>query len=156
LDDLAELLNTGRLKRTFGGEEYSAPLSFSWGAGDLRRPLQMSKDLSEGARIWHSPGLINALQSVDLISGDIPISKRRAQTKDLVQRAIEFGQIVGDRFYLSVEELLKLILMEEHKLTQEDLDDYLNRPRGMVHSGLMMHVAKGKKGEGGRGETGGC
>lgn len=152
LDDLGELLNTGRLKRTFGGEEYSAPLSFSWGAGDLRRPLQMNKNLSEGTPIWHSPGLINALQSVDIIAGDIPISKRRAEAKELVKQAINFGQIVGDRFYLSIEDLLQLILLEQHKLTNEDLEDYLNRPREMIHSGLMMHVSKGKKGEGGVGQ----
>lgn len=39
LSDLNEILSTGRLKRTFGGVEYAVPLSMSWGAGDLKRPI---------------------------------------------------------------------------------------------------------------------
>jgi len=152
LNDVTELLNTGRLKRTFGGQEYAAPLSFSWGAGDLRRLVSLTKDLDEGTPIWHSPGLINALQAVEILSKETPLSKRREQTKELVKKAIKFGQIVGDRFYLSVEELLQLILLEHHKLTPEDIEEYLNRPREMIHSGLMVHVSKGKKGEGSVGQ----
>ena len=43
LQDIDILLTTGRLKRTFGGIEYSAPLSASWGAGDLRRPTLLQR-----------------------------------------------------------------------------------------------------------------
>ncbi len=147
LDDLLELLNTGRLKRIFSGEEYSAPLSFSWGAGDLRRQFPLSRDLSEGTRVWHSPGLINALQAVDIVSGDLPIPKRREKVKKLIQTAIASSDLVGDRFFLSVETLLELILLGHHALTYDDLNEYLNRPKEMAMSGLMVHVAT--KGSGG-------
>lgn len=36
LIDLADIVSTGRLKRTFGGIEYTAPLNGSWGNGDLK------------------------------------------------------------------------------------------------------------------------
>lgn len=54
LEDVSEMLSTGRLKRTFGGNEYSVPLSSSWGKGDLKKPI-----LAKG--VWNSPGLIKAL-----------------------------------------------------------------------------------------------
>ena len=39
LEDLIQLLNTGKLKRIFSGVEYSVPLSPSTGVGDLRKPI---------------------------------------------------------------------------------------------------------------------
>ena len=37
--DLYDLLTTGRLRRVFGGKEYSVPLSLSWGRGDLYKKV---------------------------------------------------------------------------------------------------------------------
>lgn len=51
VDDLFELLGTGRLERTFGGAEFSVPLSPSSGAGDLFRKIENSE------RVLKSPGL---------------------------------------------------------------------------------------------------
>ncbi len=52
--DLYDLLTTGRLRRTFGGKEYTVPLSLSWGRGDLYKkadhhPLRESPSLQHVA-----------------------------------------------------------------------------------------------------------
>ncbi len=152
LTDLIELLGTGRLKRTFGGEEYSAPLSFSSGTGDLKRKIFISKNLQEGVPIWQSPGLINALEVVGVLFGSEPLPKRREALKKLIAEALQNGRFVGERLSLSVEDLLREILLKHHKLSQDDLDEYLHRPQEMVYGGLMMHMSKPGIGKGGVGQ----
>lgn len=61
LKDLYELLMTGKIKRTFGGAEFSVPLSPSSGAGDLLRLVDFSNP-----NFLRSPSLVAAFQSVDL------------------------------------------------------------------------------------------
>ena len=39
LGDMGQLLGTGRILRVYEGAEYAAPLSLSWGVGDLFRPM---------------------------------------------------------------------------------------------------------------------
>lgn len=152
VNDIAELLSTGRMKRTFAGEEFSAPMSLSWGAGDLRRRIPFAKNLEEATPLWRSPGLINALQAVDILSKEDPLSKRRELLQELIVKAVAFGGYVGERFYISVEELIELILLQHHDLTPDDLSEYLNRPSEMVHGGMMMHVSKKGFGKGGVGQ----
>lgn len=65
LRDMDELLSTGRLKRTFGGVEYSVPLSSSWGVGDLLKPFLLSHHLE---RVAKSPGLLLAFKAVEVVS----------------------------------------------------------------------------------------
>ena len=45
LKDLDAMMNTGFIKRTFGGIEYAAPMSYTWGNGDLKKPFLLQKDL---------------------------------------------------------------------------------------------------------------
>jgi len=54
LEDLYELLSTGRLIRVIAGVEYAVPLSLNSGVGDLRRPFSRES--------CHCPGLMNALK----------------------------------------------------------------------------------------------
>lgn len=138
LIDLAELLGTGRLKRTFGGEEFSAPLSGSWGAGDLKRQISLANPLEASVpEIWHSPGLINALESVGILDKKLSLKERRAHLKAACETLLE----PGDRQKMSVENLLQRLLLKELDLTEKDLEEYLSRPTAMIHSGLMMHVS---------------
>ncbi len=58
LKDMDELLSAGRLRRVFGGVEYSVPLSLSTGFGDLKRKI--------GPNARFSPGLIG----FDLVGSD--------------------------------------------------------------------------------------
>lgn len=57
LTDLFDLLHTCRLTRTFSGVEHVAPISLSWGRGDLRRIIDFSNPLT-----WRSPSLRRAIR----------------------------------------------------------------------------------------------
>jgi hypothetical protein len=61
--DLYDLLTTGRLKRVVDGNEYTVPLSLSYGVGDLKRPI--------GLEFRRSPGL-RAVFDVDKVLGADP------------------------------------------------------------------------------------
>lgn len=144
LKDLNELLNTGRLKRTFGGVEYTAPLSTSWGSGDLRKRFNMFRDIDNCVvEIWQSPGFISALTAANVIEKRTPLGKKIIQVKNLVKNILT--QWPGSSYELSVtpEGLLKAILLEHFQITERDVQDYLNRPVGMIHSSLLMQVSKG-------------
>lgn len=56
MQDLLQILNTGQLTRTFGGQEYAVPMSPTAGSGELKK-------LVPRERILFSPGLQSALKS---------------------------------------------------------------------------------------------
>lgn len=143
LMDIRELLETGRLKRTFGGVEYSAPLSTSWGAGDLRKPIFLGKKNLLG----QSPGLVAAFQAMELITKGMKFAEKIAKSKELVSRATSTQQ------FITAEEILRDVLFQHLSLTEKDLEEYEKRPRGMVQAGLLLHVPKAAKGSGGKGEA---
>lgn len=60
LEDLYQLLSTGKLKRTFGGIEHVVPLTTTLGIGDLRKPLFTD----EHALPWESPSLKGAIDPI--------------------------------------------------------------------------------------------
>ncbi len=68
LKDLAELIATGRLIRVVEGVEHAVPLSFSWGAGDLLKPVfvhTLGKNPLETLAL--SPGLQAAFSAAHLL-----------------------------------------------------------------------------------------
>ena len=66
--DLKEMLETGRLKRVSGGMELHAPISTSWGVGDLRKPVLIESGKEEVFReIGYQPGILAALTAAGLI-----------------------------------------------------------------------------------------
>lgn len=152
LFDIYDLLGTGRLKRTFGGIEYTVPLSTSWGAGDLRKPLLLIKNNShEESAIWNAPGLIVALESIGLLDADMTIKKKVEETKSLVLQVLPEWTVQQAYLLTSAEEVLRRILMYHFKLKPQDLLDFENRPRGMVHTSLLMQSAP--TGMGGKSEA---
>lgn len=153
LTDLKELMGTGRLKRTFGGIEYSVPLSVTWGAGDLRKlfPIYVLDDTVQSG-IWESPAMISAFESVDLINKELPTPEKIATAKTLVRGVLSDFSKTQHVIVTSAEDLIKRVLMKRFEVTQEDLQNYDNRPRGMIHSGLMMQVHT-TSGMGGKGEN---
>lgn len=121
LSDVSDILATGRLKRVFGGNEYSVPLSPSWGKGDLKKPVLMQRG-KEGLTppVWKSPGLIKALETVGikldegtLLESDQPL------------------------FFTDAEEIIKKILLRQLKISPQDLKEEENRPRPLS---LMVHA----------------
>jgi hypothetical protein len=153
LHDLDELLSTGRLKRTFGGGEYNVPISSTWGAGDLRRPFGIWRDINHvGNNMWESPGILAGLKAVELIDAETPREAEIQAVKKLVDKALDNWE--GDKPYVftNSEELFKRILLAVLELTPQDIVDYENRPKPMLQSNLMMFTSPTRKTGGSKSE----
>lgn len=147
LKDLSEMLGTGRLKRTFGGVEYSVPISITAGSGDFRKLVQVSRRVDEmKLSLWRSPGLILALETIDILPKDKPLIEKIKLAKEHITKVFASWRAPGEVFYVSIEEIIREILLSHLNLTQKDIVDYLKRPQEMIYSGLLLQVhAKGKK-----------
>lgn len=152
LKDLSELLATGRLKRTFGGIEYAVPLSSSWGAGDLRKVIGIDRlDKEAVENIALSPGILNALEAAKIIDAEKPLPLRGEEAKKIVQDAIYALSTDNQPYILiSAEEIIRYILMRHFGISAKDVEDYENRMKGMLHTGMIQMAVssvKGRKGE---------
>lgn len=148
LMDLNDLLNTGRLKRTYGGVEYSVPMSVSWGAGDLRRVILVDTSLDkETARYWNSPSFIAALEAGGLIGKDDPQEAAREKVLKLL------AANSATRFYLSIGDFFKLIFLNHFQLNEEDLKEYESRPRSLIQSNLLIQSPETAVRTGGKGQA---
>lgn len=74
LEDLYQLLMTGKLKRTFGGVEYAVPMSPTTGIGELRKHWT-------GTPLWQSPSLIRAAEVGECISPVSTLEEKEALIK---------------------------------------------------------------------------
>lgn len=124
LTDMAELLATGRLKRTFGGVEYTAPLSKSWGAGDLKRHclIQRPQDF-EQSHLWLSPGLCAAFESIGLIPHNIPLKDKTALLKKNLQDMLP---TLASPLVQPVD-IIRLAALRHLSLTEQEIQDYEKR-----------------------------
>lgn len=147
LTDINELLNAGRLKRTWSGVEYSVPLSPTWGAGDLKRVVLLSQ-----GDLWLSPGLLAACEASGLISSEETLPEKTAKLKLLVSNALEKG-MRQQTLYGTAEDILKVLLLKHFNITEKELQEYQQRPHGMVQSSLMMQVSQSSSGIGGKGQA---
>lgn len=149
--DLHELLSTGQLKRTFGGIEYVVPLSSTWGAGDLRRPVVLSLHSKESPTdIWNAPGIQVALEETGLI--DANSDEKIKQIQEKIVQALPDWNEKNPTILTNCETILKRIFMLHTGVTENDLIEYALRPKGMIHSGLMMQ-SNFSSGMGGKGEA---
>lgn len=149
LKDLISLLNTGRLKRTFGGIEYAVPLSASWGAGDLKKPFVLYLGESfESSRLWLSPGLENAFSSIGIIDPDLSPRDKQAALKQLLKEYVLSFTSKHPYTWVTAEEVIKQVVLKKLGISQQDLEDYQNRPHGMIHGGLLMQVNASTAGKG--------
>lgn len=139
LKDLSEIMNTGRLKRTFGGIEYVAPISKSWGAGDLKRNLMVNNAAHfDKLELWLSPGLTAAFESMELISSDQSPKHKAEQAKTLLTQVYALELEQNSVFVMSPEIILRRLLLQHLKITENDLTEYAHRPVGMLQSNLMI------------------
>lgn len=150
--DVADLLSIGQLKRTFGGKEYSAPLSPSWGAGDLKKIIMIAAKGEEGGvELWLSPGIQAAFQELALIDGSKPLKSRISQAKNLILSAVEKMSGSKGLIMTSVEEILKQVILSHLELSEQDVKDYENRSvirvgaGGFVQSGHVQPTAHKSK-----------
>lgn len=130
LIDISEMLGTGRLKRTFGGIEYSVPMSVSWGIGDLKKPFVFRPN----SEIWMSPGIMVALESINVIDKTIPLADKLQHIKNLIFNLFpkEFNPQL-----LTVETLLRMILLNHLGITAHDLKEYDERPPSILPTTIV-------------------
>lgn len=150
--DLYDMLGTGRLKRTFGGIEYTVPISTSWGAGDLRKPLLLIMNPSdEESSVWNAPGLILALESAGLLDANAAVEQKVKQTRSLVLHVFPEWGVKQPYILTSIEVILRRILMHHYKLKSQDLHEFENRPRRMIFTDLVVQTSSA--GLGGKSEA---
>lgn len=104
LEDLHQLLTTGKLKRTFSGNSYAVPLSPNIGTRDARRNFF---SLDPKALIHYSPGLRAACELLELIPLEIPDAKKT----EILQQSI--AALAKDKQKMTVEEFLRAIVLEQ-------------------------------------------
>jgi len=152
--DIRELLSTGRLKRTFGGIEYSVPLSQSWGAGDLKKPfyLPLGSHLFEESRIWMSPGLAAAFQSAGLLDAELSATETLEKVKAIILDVIHSLEWNQPFILITAEEIIRKAILRKFGLSEQDVQDYENRPKEMLQSGLLLQVARPGLGGAGKAE----
>lgn len=154
LADLDELLSTGRLKRTFGGIEYAVPLSTSWGGGDLKKTLLLYQTSPEEwqPEVWFSPGLSSAFTEIGLLDKNTSLKQRISQIKQWTLQWAENEKKHAYFIAFSAETLIRYVIMNHLSITQNDLNEYENRPQGMPQTQFMIRMPKSNKGGGGIGE----
>ena len=152
--DLKELLNTGRLKRTFGGNEHSMPMSVSWGSGDLRRPVLLSFwEKEKNSAVWYAPGILYALEAAAILKKEQSLAERCRLTGAYITQVFPEWNEKHPYVLTSAEEIIQRILMHHLGLTPEDLRAYHNRSKGMLHTGLMMQMPPTGRPMGGKGDA---
>lgn len=140
--DIAELLAVGQLKRTFGGKEYTAPLSPSWGAGDLKKLfIAGSKNEDNQIEIWLSPGILEAFIRVGIIEESKPLRSQISESKKLITRILD--HLSGDVGHLmtSAEEILNHAVLAHLGLKLEDVREAEQRTSVIVGPGGLLHAS---------------
>lgn len=141
LRDLDEMMNTGYMRRTFAGQEYSVPMSATWGNGDLRKPLILERDLNINEnKIWMSPGIIAALDAVDFFPEGIQQKEKIHELHAKIQKVVDQLEYPGRIIYTNAEELIRKLLLAEYALSEKQVTEFLERPKGMMQSGIMIHM----------------
>lgn len=142
LKDLMELLSTGRLKRTFGGIEYSVPLSSSWGVGDLKKSFFVALgDGFEKNEVWLSPGLEAAFEAAEIINPELEAQEKSLQMKQHIERAIHSIEWNQPFIMISPEEIIHHVLLQKLNLKEKDLHDFENKPKNMIPTGLILQMS---------------
>jgi len=145
LKDIRDLLNTGRMKRTFAGVEYTVPISSSWGAGDLKRPVIGARDIEELPRpLWEAPGFLVALVAAGVIDEGLSLNERMAATKELIKTF--FGKNHRRFFLTTTEDIFKSLIQETLGLSLQEIEEYESRPKEPFGVGLVVQAPVKKGG----------
>ncbi len=149
LEDISEILSTGRLKRTFGGVEYTVPLSPSWGNGDLKRPILMENNGKQiSPKVWQSPALIAALEVTELFDAKESLRHKVKRAKKIITGVLDAPAKEQPFFLINSEKILQRVLMQHFQITPQDLEEYESRPQEVIQTGLLVHAHEVPKGKG--------
>lgn len=144
LKDIIELLNTGRLKRIFAGFEYSVPLSYNWGVGDLKKRVLFSDQIEiEKMAIWFSPGLINGLEAAGFFSENMKLKEKIDTAKEHVLEVVKALKGSKNYFWITLEDILYQILLKKHDLTDEAVKNYELSQKSVGSSLFYLPTSQG-------------
>ncbi|MBI3211572.1 MAG: hypothetical protein HYZ47_02670 [Simkania negevensis] len=99
LIDLVDLFSIFSVKRTFAGKEHIAPISLSWGEGDLKKRAPLSH-----IPFLYSPAIIEVLGEVRVLDPSLSFQEKG---ETLYQ---EFSSLISKQKFVNVEQFLKKIL----------------------------------------------
>lgn len=141
LKDINELLNTGRIQRVIEGVAYAVPLSHSWGAGDLRKPLFVGQNIEESIlQLRESPGIAAGLEAAGLFNGALSAKERREKSKELTEKALKKLLKNEEKkiYFICAEDVLEAVLLDHNELKPSDVAEFMNRPKEMMQAGLIQ------------------
>jgi hypothetical protein len=119
--DLKDLLELAMLKRTFAGSVFAVPISPTFGSASLKRPFLWTQRINS---VTESIGFLKALEKALIIdpSLDYELQKNEAQ-KVLEKTFFNFRPIV-----ITLETIIKKILLTHLQLTEDDLEHFKEMP----------------------------
>ena len=141
LKDVSEILNTGRLKRTFGGIEYVSPLSRSWGAGDLKKNIPVpNASAFDKLELWLSPGLMAAFEAVGIIDSNLSLKEKIQKAKTLIKKLFS-EEVQQDAFFtINAEKIVRRALLRHLKITEDDLKEYELKTLSQMQGSPLMQA----------------
>lgn len=153
LNDIIELLNTGRITRTFSGKQYSVPLSVSSGVGDLKRPLHIPGDPKKAAEVLSlQPGLMAALEMEGGVDPNSLFKENCARLNKMLFSLFKKKNWNFPVLFTTPERLIIDLLLQHFSLTKEDVEEVEGRVQGPLVSKLVAQSPRSAKGSGGLGE----
>lgn len=147
LKDLVEMLSTGRLKRTFSGVEYAAPVCYSSGSGDLKRPQVYTREqIFDVSSISAAPGYIAAFTAANLLDVTKSAAEQQQQADDLLLRALRNGyNWEKSTIWTTPEELLRKVLLNHLGLQESDLAEAERQTLAPAFGSLVIDKNVGGK-----------
>lgn len=134
LTDLYEILSTGKLQRTFGGVEFSVPLSPSSGGGDLNK-LILLEPLRE--TLCYSPGLVAAFMASGILSEKNPEKIKPFLAPFFAETEISMGDLIHRAF------LSHFAITDEDLIAYEKIGISLAKTQSLTGS-VSGHLSKQK------------
>ena len=151
LQDVLDLLSTGRLKRVVAGIETHIPISPTFGVGDLRRPIVVDPRVDgEVDNIGFSPGLLAAFERAGLINNELTLKERVDACRSIVKSLFDKH---SSPVIATAEGIIRSVLMTHFGIDDKILSDYLKRPREMVFGNLMLDMPRSSRAQKGVGEA---
>ncbi|MFT4551464.1 MAG: hypothetical protein ACI9S8_000074 [Chlamydiales bacterium] len=140
LKDVAEMLATGRLKRTYGGVEYSVPLSSSWGVADLKKPFVLTIETQVGKSI----GFVGAFQKAGILKQKLTKKQLYKATRQMIMSAYNLLGNRGVSLVTTPEEVIRKVLLLHNQITEDDVKEYNNSSGASHFASLLGYSTKNK------------
>lgn len=144
LSDIAALFGTGRLKRVHEGIEYVVPLSFSFGLGELLKPILLHALGKEAENILASSyTFLIPLEKAKVIKSSLDSKLKFEKLSLLFKKSGCLEKIRSHFFVTTADEIISALLRTHFHLTEADLQEKERE----VGFGLMnrLPIVRGNK-----------